>query len=246
MLTVYGVTLIVPKPRDAENELTLRENVGQVISAWLSATWPESGRTNTTQVSARSSVTDKVFRIDVSEQHASGDARQVTLVSMFNSPRGDLCIDVRREVRPTGPLILPRTRTERPPTSLTSLVSELTHQLRVRDAQQMVSSHLIRAASAEEGAALGALIEAPSRRLPLVIECTSTKGANAVTNSETARLLTGIAHVHQLTSHGCRTRVQRLLRQSQGKFQLGAGRMATNAKGRDTYRVSANRRCSTR
>lgn len=200
MLTVYGVTLIVPKPRDATSELALRENVGQVISSWLTETWPEGKRMNTTQVNARSSVTDKVFRIDVSEQHASGDARQVTLVSMFNSPRGDLCVDVRREVRPTGPLILPRTRTERPPPSLTSLVGELAHQLRVRDAQQVVSSHLIQASSAVEGAAIGALVDAPSRRLPLVIECTSTKGANAVTNSDTARLLTGIAHVHQLTS----------------------------------------------
>ena len=200
MLTVYGVTLIVPKQRDAATELALRESVGQLISTWLAATWPESKRTNTTQVNARSSVTDKVFRIDVSEQHVSGDARQVTLVSMFNSPRGDLCVDVRREVRPTGPLILPRTRTERPSEALTSLVSELARELRVRDAQQVVSSHLSRATTADEGAAIGALVDAPSRRLPLVIECTSTKGANAVTSTDTARLLTGIAHVHQLTS----------------------------------------------
>jgi FtsZ-binding cell division protein ZapB len=200
MLTVYGVTLIVQKPRDAAAELVLRETVGRLISPWLETTWPEDRRTNSTQVNARSSVTDKVFRIDVSEQHASGDARQVTLISMFNSPRGDLCVDVRREVRPTGPLILPRTRTERPPLALTSLIGDLARELRVRDAQQVVSSHLSRAATADEGAALGALVDAPSRRLPLVIECTSTKGANAVTSSDTARLLTGIAHVHQLTS----------------------------------------------
>lgn len=200
MLTVYGVTLIVQKPKDAATEVMLRETVGRYISPWLESTWPDDKRMNTTQVNARSSVTDKVFRMDVSEQHPTDDARQVTLVSMFNSPRGDLCVDIRREVRPTGPLILPRTRTERPPRSLTSLVATLASELRVRDAQQTVSPHHTTASSANDGAGVAAFIEAPSRRLPMVIECTSTKGQNAVTTSDTARVLTGIAHVCQLVT----------------------------------------------
>ncbi len=200
MLTVYGVTLIVPKPKDAVAENVLRETVGQLIEPWLEDTWPNDKRTNTTQVMMHSSVSDKVFRCEISEQHQTDDARQVTLVSMFGTRRGDLCIDVRREVRPTGPLILPRTRTERPLPALTSLVAKLAHQLRVRDAQQVISPNRNQASTSDEGAAVGAFIEAPSRRLPLVIECTSTKGANAVTTTETARVLTGIAHVCQLTT----------------------------------------------
>lgn len=200
MLTVYGVTLIVQKPKNSAAEIALRETVGQVVEPWLEQTWPNDKRTNTTQVTARSNVNDKVFRVDISEQHPADDARQVTLISMFNNPRGDLCVDVRREVRPTGQLILPRTRTERPLPALTSLVSNLARELRVRDAQQLISANLSRASTHDEGAAIAAFIEAPSRRLPLIIECTSTKGANATTTADTARVLTGIAHVHHLTT----------------------------------------------
>lgn len=200
MLTVYGVTLIVPKPKDASAELALRTTVGRLVEPWLEKTWPNSQRTNTTQVAVRSSVTDKVFRLEVSEGHSQDDARQVTLVSMFNNMRGDLCLDVRREIRPTMPLILPRSRTVRPPMSLTSLVADLARELRVRDAQQLISANISHQATSDEGAAVAAFLDAPSRRLPLVIECTHTKGANAVTTIDTARVLTGVAHICQLTT----------------------------------------------
>ncbi len=200
MLTVYGVTLILPKPKDGSAEVGARETVGHLIEPWLERTWPESKRTNTTQVTARGSVTEKVFRIDISEQHPTDDARQVTLVSLFNNLRGDVIIDIRREVRPTGPLILPRTRSERPPVALTSLVADITREFRIRDAQQLISGNPIRATSSNDGAAIAALIEAPSRRLPLVIECTSTKGVGVMTTTDTARVLTGIAHVCHLAT----------------------------------------------
>ena len=200
MLTVYGVTLILPKPKDVATETAARETVGRLIESWLERTWPESKRTNTTQVTARGSVTEKVFRMEVSEQHPTDDARQVTLVSLFNNLRGDVIIDIRREVRPTGPLILPRTRSERPPIALTSLVADITKEFRIRDAQQLVSGNPIRATSSNDGAAIAALIEAPSRRLPLVVECTSTKGLGVMTTSDTTRVLTGIAHVCHLAT----------------------------------------------
>jgi hypothetical protein len=200
MLTVYGVTLILPKPKDVATETAARETVGRLIESWLERTWPESKRTNTTQVTTRGSVTEKVFRMEVSEQHPTDDARQVTLVSLFNNLRGDVIIDIRREVRPTGPLILPRTRSERPPVALTSLVADITKEFRIRDAQQLVSGNPIRATSSNDGAAIAALIEAPSRRLPLVVECTSTKGLGVMTTSDTARVLTGIAHVCHLAT----------------------------------------------
>lgn len=200
MLTVYGVTLITPKAKDEHHEHALRESVGRLIEPWLEETWPHAKRTNTTQVQMYNSVTDKVFRCEVSEQHPADDARQVTLVSMFTARRGDLCVDVRREVRPTGPLVLPRTRSERPPAALTALVASIARELRARDANQFVSGNLSRASTTVDGAAVAALVDAPSRRLPVVIECTSTKGPNAATTADTARLLTGIAHVHHLTT----------------------------------------------
>lgn len=200
MLTVYGVTLITPRAKDDSHERLLRESVGRLIEPWLEATWPHAKRTNTLQVQMHNSVTDKVFRCEVSEQHPTDDARQVTLISMFTARRGDLCIDVRREVRPTGPLILPRTRSERPPLALTTLVADIARELRARDANQFISGSPSRVSSTDEGAAVAALIDAPSRRLPVVIECTSTKGPNAVTTIDTARVLTGIAHVYHLTT----------------------------------------------
>lgn len=201
MLTIYGVTLIVPKMKDIGAEMVARGSVGRLLESWLDTTWPEAKRTNTTQVSARSPITEKVFRLEVSERHATDDARQVTLVSMFHNLRGDLCIDVRREIRPTSPAILPRVRVPRPPQDLVSLVTDIARELRVRDAQQLATGSLSQASTSDEGAAIAALLDAPSRRLPVVIECTSTKGANCVTRADTARVLAGIAHVHHLTTN---------------------------------------------
>ena len=200
MLTVYGVTLITAKAKDESHERSLREVVGRLIEPWLELTWPHAKRTNTTQVNMHSSVTDKVFRCEISEQHPTDDARQVTLVSMFTARRGELCVDIRREVRPTGPLILPRTRSERPAQSLTTLVADVARELRARDANNFISGNPNRVSSGDEGAAVAALIDAPSRRLPVVIECTSTRGSNTATTGDTARVLTGIAHVYHLTT----------------------------------------------
>ena len=200
MLTVYGVTLITPKARDESDELRIRESVGRLIEPWLEETWPHAKRTNTTQVQMHNSVTDKVFRCEVSEQHPSDDARQVTLVSIFPTRKGELCIDLRREVRPTGQLILPRTRSERPGASLTDLVARVAGELRIRDANEPVSGSLSRISTYGEGAATAALVDAPSRRLPVIVECTGSKGANASTSPDTARVLTGIAHLHHLTT----------------------------------------------
>ena len=200
MLTVYGVTLITPKAKDDAHEKLVRETVGHLLETWLETTWPHDKRTNTTQVVMHSSVTDKVFRCEISEQHPNDDARQVTLISLFPSRRGDLCVDVRREVRPTGSLILPRTRSERPSKSLTSLVADVARELRARDANNFISGSPSRVSTADEGAAVAALLDAPSRRLPVVVECTSKKGANTATTLDTARVLTGIAHVYHLTT----------------------------------------------
>jgi hypothetical protein len=199
MHTVFGVTLIAAKPADATREAQMREAVGSLILPWLEATWPDARRTNTVQVNARSAVTDKVFRVDISEQHPDGEARQVTSVSMYNTQRGDLCVDVRREVRPTGTAVLPRKRTELPPESLTNLVASIARELRIRDAQHVVSPGISRATSELDGQAVAALIDAPSRRLPVIVESTANK-ARTVTNPETARVLTGTAHVHQLAT----------------------------------------------
>jgi hypothetical protein len=103
-------------------------------------------------------------------------------------------------VRPTGSLILPRTRSERPPVSLTSLVADVARELRARDANNFISGSPSRVSTADEGAAVAALFDAPSRRLPVVVECTSKKGANTTTTADTARVLTGIAHVYHLTT----------------------------------------------
>jgi len=199
MHTVYGVTLIAPKPADAARETQMREAVGALILPWLEATWPEPSRTNTVQVNARSAVTDKVFRVDVSEQHRDGEARQVTSISMYNTQRGDLCIDIRREVRPTGTAVLPRERTELPPKALTTLVADIVRELRVRDAHNAVSPSISKATSELDGQAVAALIDAPSRRLPVIVESTVNK-ARIATGSETARVLTGAAHVYHLTT----------------------------------------------
>ncbi|NDC46611.1 MAG: hypothetical protein EBZ68_03430 [Actinobacteria bacterium] len=199
MHTVYGVTLIAPKPADAAREAQMRESVGALILPWLETTWPETSRTNTVQVNARSAVTDKVFRVDVSEQHRDGEARQVTSVSMYNTQRGDLCIDIRREVRPTGTAVLPRERTELPPTALTALVANIVRELRIRDAQNTLSPSISKATSELDGQAVAALIDAPSRRLPVIVESTVNK-AKIATGSETARVLTSTAHVYHLAT----------------------------------------------
>jgi hypothetical protein len=200
MLTVYGVTLITGRLTEELHERDTRESVGYLLEPWLERAWPHAERTNTTQVTWVNSVTDKVFRCEISERHPSSDGRQATIVSMLTTRRGELCVDIRRELHPIGLAILPRTPYERPSQALTDIVCDVAIELRLRDANQLVSGSLIRVSSAEEGAGVAAFVEAPSRRLPIVIDCTPSKGGSPRTTSETARALTGIAHVYQLST----------------------------------------------
>ena len=166
---------------------------------WLDDVHPHERRTNSTPVNIRLSANDPIFRVDVLEHDSQQGAARGTTVTLIVS-KDELYFDLRRTLRPTKSALLPRRSVERPEPRLIKLVVEIVKLFKVRDAEKIIDAEITIANDQLSGQSLAAFAEAPSRRLPIVIEVIVGKPA-AITSSETAKQLAGIAHLAHVTSH---------------------------------------------
>ena len=95
---------------------------------------------------------------------------------------------------------MPRRTIDKPEQRLNQLVVEIVNLFKVRDAEKIIGAKVAVETDQIGGQSLSAFADAPSRRLPLVIETTVGK-PNAVTSSNTALQLAGIAHLAHVASH---------------------------------------------
>ena len=166
---------------------------------WLDDVHPHERRTNSTPVNIRLSANDPIFRVDVLEHDSQQGAARGTTVTLIVS-KDELYFDLRRTLRPTKSALLPRRSVERPEPRLIKLVVEIVKLFKVRDAEKIIDAEITIANDQLSGQSLAAFAEAPRRRLPIVIEVIVGKPA-AITSSETAKQLAGIAHLAHVTSH---------------------------------------------
>ncbi|MFM9070897.1 MAG: hypothetical protein ACKOPL_05470, partial [Acidimicrobiaceae bacterium] len=192
MITTYGVSIATPNK-------DLRQAAIDAIFRWLDDVHPHEKRTNSTPVNIRHSPNDPIFRVDVLEQDPRQAAARGTTATLIVS-KSELYFDLRRTLRPTKAALLPRRTIDRPEPRLSQLIIEIVDLFKTRDAGQVVSPKIIIANDQLTGQSLAAFAEAPGRRLPLVIETIVGK-PRAVTNSQTAIQLAGIAHVAHIASH---------------------------------------------
>ena len=192
MITTYGFSIATPN-RD------LRQPAIDAVFRWLEDEHPLEDRTNSTPVNIRHSPNDPIFRVDVLEQDSRQAAARGTTATLIVS-KNELYFDLRRTLRPTKAALLPRRTIDKPEQRLNQLVVEIVNLFKVRDAEKIIGAKVAVETDQIGGQSLSAFADAPSRRLPLVIETTVGK-PNAITGANTALQLAGIAHLAHVASH---------------------------------------------
>lgn len=192
MITTYGFSIATPNK-------DLRQAAIDAVFRWLDEVHPHETRTNVTPVNIRHSANDAIFRVDVLEQDTKQAAARGTTVTLITS-KDELYFDLRCTLRPTKPAVLPRRTIGRPEPRLNKLVLEIVKLFKVRDAEKIIDAQITIANDQLSGQSLAAFAEAPSRRLPIVIEVIVGKPA-PITRAKTATLLAGIAHLAHIASH---------------------------------------------
>jgi hypothetical protein len=137
--------------------------------------------------------------VDVLEQDSQQAAARGTTITLITS-KDELYFDLRRTLRPTKAALLPRRTIDRPEPRLNKLTLDIVKLFKVRDAEKIIDAQITIANDQLSGQSLAAFAEAPSRRLPIVIEVIVGKPA-AITSSQTAKQLAGIAHLAHVSSH---------------------------------------------
>ena len=192
MITTYGFSIATPNKE-------LRQSVIDAVFRWLDEVHPHEKRTNSTPVNIRHSPNDAIFRVDVLEQDSKQAAARGTTITLITS-RDELYFDLRRTLRPTKSALLPRRTIDRPEPRLNKLILEIVKSFKARDAEKVVDAEITIANDHMSGQSLAGFAEAPSRRLPIVIEVIVGKPA-AITSAQTAKQLAGIAHLAHVSSH---------------------------------------------
>ena len=192
VITTYGFSIATPNK-------DLRQTAIDAVFRWLDEVHPHEKRTNSTPVNIRHSPNDAIFRVDVLEQDSKQAAARGTTITLITS-RDELYFDLRRTLRPTKSALLPRRTIDRPEPRLNKLILEIVKLFKVRDAEKIIDGEITIANDQLSGQSLAAFAEAPSRRLPILVEVIVGKPA-AITSSATAKQLAGIAHLAHVSSH---------------------------------------------
>ena len=192
MITTYGFSI-------ATANKDLRQAAIDAVFRWLEDVHPLEDRTNSTPVNIRHSPNDPIFRVDVLEQDSRQAAARGTTATLIVS-KNELYFDLRRTLRPTKAALLPRRTIDKPEQRLNQLVVEIVNLFKVRDAEKIIGAKVAVETDQIGGQSLSAFADAPSRRLPLVIETTVGK-PSAITSANTALQLAGIAHLAHVASH---------------------------------------------
>jgi hypothetical protein len=194
VITTFGASLIGPR-----HGADPRAPVHALVEAWLDRVAPAERRGGTVRVAHRGGPSEAAQQVELLEPDSDPSVARATTVTLLRTSR-EWYFDVRRELKPTRPEVLPRRSVERPDAALCELLVGASQVLRALDAERRIEPRTWPADSELEGQSVAAYCQAPSRRLPVVVEVTAGKGPRTVTSEATARQLLGVAHLVHLTS----------------------------------------------
>jgi hypothetical protein len=195
MITTYAVSL--PTKKWSEE---IRQACNDKIKDWLNRYFSADRMPANMRIRVRQSPDDEVFRAEISETFkATGSGRTTTIT--IAPHRGQLVFDVRMRHITGKDSVVPRRPAEAPPKALLQLCSEISQMLEVYDAERRIAPVVRIIATSVDGQALGAdSLDAPSRRLPIIIEYTAGKNIESSLTAPLAHDLLGIAHIAHVTT----------------------------------------------
>lgn len=194
MYTTYAATLSTKKWSE-----DTRVQLADYVDQWKDATYPNDRLPGNVRLRNRRAPDDEVYRLIV-ETTLPQSATTRTLVITLTPHNGRLVFDVRIHVTPGRDSIVPRRRAELAPEPVLDLVAEVAQRLEVYDAERRVARQARLVGSQIEGQALAAdVVNAPTRRLPIVVETVIGKSHDTTLTGPLVRDLIGIAHVVHIT-----------------------------------------------
>lgn len=192
MLTTYAVSFATSGGVEAA-----RARLVDRASDWLASTYPVDERPAGVRVRVRERPDDPVWRAVVEEPSGRGGLVCATSVSIV---AGRACtVDIRRDHLPTRPVVVPTTIERVPPASLRALVADALDLVDARDALRRIRPTAETVDTGDGGGALAAFVDAPGRRLPVVVEAPDPARAETFGLARAARALAGLAHVVVVT-----------------------------------------------
>lgn len=196
MITTYALNLTSEPIDDAEHTRLV-----DVVSDWLIDGFPADGRPPGTRVRSREGTDDPVFRLSIDVPASGGTHTETVSISVVRRG-GRSEFDVRRVLLPMTNRIAPSSRGELKIDLLLPLVVEVVEGFPFFDAGQRITAAATIAADHLGGQSVAALIDAPGRRLPVIVEVPDA--GRTTLFAAGSGLLTGLAHVFCLDGSDAR------------------------------------------
>jgi hypothetical protein len=195
MRTIAAVTLEAPPLRD----VSFRQ-VTERCADWLDAAHPVEGRPAGVRVRVREGDDDPVWQAIVDETPSGAGFVRTSSVTVVRAERSLTC-DLRVAVTPTGGRVAPMQVGRGFPPDLQALVVDLAGVVHPVDAGRPVrpvAEHVTTELAAQ---AVAAFLDAPRRRLPVLLEVVDERDAGFGLDAVAASL-TGMAHCVVLVGRG--------------------------------------------
>jgi hypothetical protein len=193
MITTYALSLTTADCNE-EQRIALID----VVSDWMLLHYPLDARGPGTSVRVtRESSDDPVFRMMITESGAaSTHVETLTITVVLLS--GVLTFDIRILSTPTTSKVVPYTPQLVPP-RIARLVRDVLTTVPTEDANQFITDSVHVASTELDGQNIAAFIDAPSRRLPVVVEIGDYERHSALLLAVGAGPLVGLAHIFHIT-----------------------------------------------
>ncbi|MEY3558349.1 MAG: hypothetical protein RL374_1055, partial [Actinomycetota bacterium] len=189
MITTYALSLTTADCNE-EQRIALID----VVSDWMLLHYPLDARGPGTSVRVtRESSDDPVFRMMITESGAaSTHVETLTITVVLLS--GVLTFDIRIVSTPTTSKVVPYKPKSVPP-RVAQLVREVLITVPTEDANQFITDSVHVANTELDGQNIAAFIDAPSRRLPVIVEIGDYERQSRDLFTIGAGPLVGLAHI---------------------------------------------------
>lgn len=193
MITTYATTLTAVDFSEKDRIALI-----DVVTDWQMANYPVDENAPGTSIRVREGSDDPVFRITVT-QSSHGRPYAQTISASVIALDNILVFDIRVIVTPTTTRVAPVKLQPLPP-HIVRLVHDVLATVRMEDANEYLSSQTRIVSTEEDGARVGALVHAPRRALPVVVEIDDFTANYSPVFPKLLGPLTGLVHHFRITT----------------------------------------------
>jgi hypothetical protein len=191
VITTYAVSLSAPDSNEVQ-----RIALVDLLTDWLMEYYPSDTRPAGTSVRVRERSDDPVFRITINETTKESNNVLTATVALLDDV---LIFDVRNVSIPTHDKVAPH----EPPVispSIVKMVRSAIERIPLEDANVRVRTSGRLLATEIEGQEIGALLHAPRRRLPVIVEIADFERDTPLLFHAGLGPLVGLAHLYTITT----------------------------------------------